>query len=239
MLPNPADVLALMPLLRAMEAEAAVEALATIVAENSRAAWPWIARHRDADACVQADDALDAAMHEASPVRKLAEAQDALSTACWRYRISTGRDGLALARDTIERSYGNSTATWALRPLAVAAEAWAEVDGILASGPPEPLPPEPEPTPEQRRVGAQLFAEWYLSNPRLRQLRDSLDALMGARGADGRDYSPAALETVRSALVEARDSGVDLEALQMMLNMWTAATGGPEFTLIAEKEFQP
>ncbi len=72
MLPNPTDVPALavhalMPLLRAMEAEAAVEALATVVAEISRAA---------------------------CPSRKLAEAQDALSTACWRYRISTGRDGL-------------------------------------------------------------------------------------------------------------------------------------------------
>jgi hypothetical protein len=232
------DVQALMPLLCAMEAEAAVEALATVVAENSRAAWPWIARHRDA-AGLRGDDLLDASLHQSSPVRKLAEAQDALSTACWRYRISTGRDGLALARETIERIYGTNVATWALRPLVIAAEAWAEVDDIIASGPPEPLPPEPEPTVEQRRAGARVFAEWYLSDPRFRPLKDSLEALMVSRGAGARDYGPTALEAVRSALVAARDDGVEVEALQIVLTMWTAATGGPEFTLTAEKEPTP
>ena len=53
------------------------------------------------------------AQEPSSPTWKLAEAQVMLTKACWRDRVATGRDGLALTRETIERGYNAAAAEFA------------------------------------------------------------------------------------------------------------------------------
>ena len=128
------DVRAMLPLIRAQSAEVAVEHLAAIAGANALA--------------VLQSRGMRDPTDPASPVWRLAEAQAHLVTACWRYRVSTGRDeGLALARTQLTQAYGPELADYALRPLTVAATDHPELDAILAGDTPEPLPPEPEATP--------------------------------------------------------------------------------------------
>jgi hypothetical protein len=121
--------------LRAEAAEIAVEFLAVAVAKNTIATSRWLALSwgvddlRDAGCLARA-----AALDPSSPPWKLAMAREALHTACWRFKLATGRDGVALARQHIVRSYGAAVADAALKPLVDSAAASAWLDDLMTVG---------------------------------------------------------------------------------------------------------
>jgi len=234
------DVRVMLPMLRAEAAEVAVEFLAMAAAENAIAVTRWVVLNWGADAGLRgaAHPSHAAALERSSPAWKLADARDALDTACWRYRLSTGYDGLALARQHIVHRYGTVVADYTLKPLVDAATAGAWLDDLLMQDGPEPLPPEPEPTPTQRRASAAAMAEWSLSLPEMDDLGRRLGALLAACAADS-GAQPSlvtvdALAAVRVAIGAALCRGFDVAGMQAVLDTWTAATGGPQIT-VADK----
>jgi hypothetical protein len=237
--PAPLDARAVLPMLRAEAAEVAVEFLAHAAGANAVATARWLALNWGAEADLRdhRHPARAAAQEPSSPAWKLAEAQVMLDTACRRYRIATGRDGLALARKTIDRLYGTPVADYALKPLIEAAARSSEIDAIIAGDTPEPelLPRAPEPTPAQRKAGIEAMADWWLSHPEMGDLSRRLDALLAACEAEGRNQhaqaTAGALEAVKGSIRAALERGAELESMQFTLNLWAKATGGPQINL--------
>src|SRR4051812_36900203 len=90
--PAPLDTRRLLPLLRAQEAEVAVSVLARVVAINADTAARWLATNWGlyADLSDPQHPARAAMLEPSAPTWKLAEAQDALASACRRYRDAAG-----------------------------------------------------------------------------------------------------------------------------------------------------
>jgi hypothetical protein len=250
--PRPAslDTRPLLPMLRAQAAEGAVEALAHAVALNTDAAAGWVAANwgSDADTRDPSHPVHVYAAEPGSPFVRLAEAQEALATACHRYRSKTGHDGVALARRVIEGRYGARLAAAALAPLdaakAIADEvaavfkaetppppAGAELDGAiddLLSCTPEP--PASEPTPEQSQAYRSTIAEWLLTDPVFDGITERLGALLSAcraAEADGCPNVSAAVESLEVSIGDALRAGVDPDVMQALLDYWSLTTGGP------------
>ena len=104
----PPDILPMIPMLRAEVAEIGVELLARQVTTLAR------------DALLRpAESPRDgsAALPVPSFAWTLADAQTALWDACGRYCAVTGRDGLMLAHETIQRDHGQVVASLVLAPL--------------------------------------------------------------------------------------------------------------------------
>jgi hypothetical protein len=233
--PAPMDVRAMLPVLRAEAAEIAVKFLAVAAAQNAIAVTQWLVMNWGAGADVRdpCHPARAAAMDETSPAYRLVEAQDALATACRRYRMITGRDGVALARERIEGGYGAVVTDYALQP--VVDSAWLDDLTVEAGHNLDPLPPAPEPTPAQRRTSAAACAEWMLSEPEMGDLADRLRALLAAcRGGDGDPREPgtaAAIQGVITAICDAVRRGCPQELLQIALDTWGDAAGGLRVTV--------
>jgi hypothetical protein len=227
--PAPLDIHALLPLLRVQAAEAALEHLAIAVGANAVALRLWMRDNALTPNGAYAD------LGPSSPAWQLAAAQEALATACWRYRISTGYDGLALARRVVEQNHGAELAAYALRPLTIAAADCPELDDLIAGDTPEALLPEPEPTVAQRRAAAVAMAEWMLSEPAMGDLGAGLEALLAACEADGGDpqgeATRGAVAAVGEAVGAALRRGCEAACVQSALNWWTAAAGGPTITV--------
>lgn len=264
--PAPLDTRALLPLVRAQEAEGAVRSLAHVVANNAVAAARWIALNWGSGPDLSHPDhpARAAALSEGSPMWKLAEAQDALESASRRYRTATGRCALPVARQIIAR-YGEHVADYALKPIEnstfVVAEfaAVSERQPFDSEGPPSPVltaaeldaaidellqgsrePPVPEPTSEQRQAGHLAIADWMLTDPDLVGLTEQLGALLSAcEIAQDNPDTPqvrAALRAVESAVAEALIRGYDAECMEAVLDCWAAATNGPRITLTINRQ---
>jgi hypothetical protein len=241
--PSPLDTRAIMPLVRAQEAEIAVEMLASAVGANAAATARWLALNWGEWVEIRdpAHPAHAAALDPGSPAWKLAEARDALATACWRLRISTGRDdGISLARRVIEDAYGADVADSALKPLVDAAAECPELDALIAGDMPEPLAPEPAPTPSERRAAIEAIARCMLSEAAMGDLDARLAALLAAMEADAGDRrgqrTADAIKAVRGAVEAALRQGVDMETMQAALDRWAEATGGPEIVLNANPD---
>ncbi|MGH7121957.1 MAG: hypothetical protein ACREFP_23685 [Acetobacteraceae bacterium] len=247
--PSALDTRAIMPMVRALEAEVAVEILASAVGANAVAVARWLALNwgDGADIRDPAHPAHVAALEPASPTWKLAEARDALATACWRLRISTGRvDGLVSARHAIECAYGADVAECALKPLVDAAAECPELNALIAGDTPEPLPSEPPATSSERQAGAQAIAAWLFSVPDMSELKTALARLQEAAQADaGSAKSNRAIEAtgaardalgaVRESISEALARGIEPEEIQAMLDWWTEATGAPQIRINVER----
>lgn len=240
------DTRALLPMLRAEAAEMGVTHLAHIAAVNALATVRWLAETwcEDAGPHDRRHPALAAAQDPASPAWRLADTQVALSGACDCYRATTGADGLALARQVIERDYGSVVADYALKPLLAVAAANVElaalgfdINALIDAAELTAPPPPPVPTPAQLQAGAGALANWALSDPRICGLADRLRALQEAQQADageahGRMTAPA-LAAVCAALQAAADQDVEPERMQGTLDLWARATGGPRIVVSA------
>jgi hypothetical protein len=256
--PAPFDVRAVLPLVCAQAAEAAVEALAHVVGGNALAVARWLNLNWGTNPDIRdpAHPAHVAALDESSPSWRLAEAQDALASACRRYQAATGQNGLATAHRIIETGYGAGVAAFALKPLDTAAAVSAKVAGWTRAENRELLPPlssaemrvaidellrlddpEPplEPTPEQWTAGRSAIAEWMLSDPDLDGLSGRLGALLGACKVAGGNPShsdvTAALEAAGVAIGDALARGYEPKCMQAVLACWSTATGGPKITI--------
>jgi hypothetical protein len=119
--PPAIDLRKLTPLLRCQAAEAALVSLAHVVAGNALTCSRWLDLNwPSSDFADPAHPARVAALDDSSPGMALARAQDALADACRRYRAVTGKDGIRLAYEIVER-YGSAVADAALGPLIKAA----------------------------------------------------------------------------------------------------------------------
>ena len=242
--PAPIDVAAMLPMLRTEAAEASLEFLAVATGANVVVLMRWLSINwgPDADLCDPGHPARAEALDPSSPPWKLAMARDALSTACWRYRMSTGGDGLALARQHLVRLYGASVADYALNPLVTAAAEDAWLDDLLMENKPKSLPRGPEPSPAERTAAKQSVAAWALSDPDMGDLQRHLEALRAAyeveeAGDPHGQATVAALAAVhasiQSALWRAEDTErmYTAELVQVTLDAWSAATGGPHISI--------
>jgi len=233
--PSPIDVRAMLSMLRAEMSEIGVEYLAHVVAINAVAALHWLTVNWGVGANLRDPfHPARAAMLDdpASPMAKLGQARAALDNACWRYRMNTDRDGLALAQELIERGCGVEVARYALRPLLDRTPAAALIDDLLRVD--EPQPPA-EPTPAERRATAMAAANWALSYPDMGDLAERLAALLVACEAAGDDTTgqavTAAVEAVRGATEAALHRGCEVEVVQFALREWSRATGGPQINV--------
>jgi hypothetical protein len=177
-----------------------------------------------------------AALRDGSPVARLTEAQCALDTACFRFRMSTGRDGLALAREIIASGYGQGVAERALAPLVQRAMDWGCLDDVLSADGPAPLPPTPEPTPAQRQAAAAAYLDHRLSYPDMGDLQACLAALAAAWQAHESGEAAAvrsavdATGTCVGTILERAGEGERanmVELIQAVLNAWKTASGVP------------
>jgi len=230
--PAPIDTRKLLPLLRVQAAEAALASLAHVVAGNQIAycRWPDL-NWPGSDFADPAHPARVASLEESSPCMALVRAQEALDDACRRYRSATGDDGLRAAYEIIERGYGRVVADTALRPLTKASSLWKMLD---ETAPAELESPAPDPTPEQWRTGRLAIAEWMLSDLDLAGLAERLGALQcacDAGNAQGDPGAAAALQAVGAVISDILARGVELELVQMTLDAWAAASGGPQIRL--------
>jgi len=241
--PAPMDVCAILPMLRAEDAEITVEFLARAVAGNALTALRWLVSNWGAGAGAHLRDPYHpvcvAILDSASPWTKFCEAQGALHMACWRYRMSTGQDGLALAREVISFERGATVADFALRSLAEIAVEDAWLDDLLMESGPEPLPSMPPPTLAERHAAARASKDWLLSWPDMNDLAARLEALLAACKADGAadpraPVVQAALAGVRAEVGKILRGSTDpglVELVQATLSAWANATGGPRITV--------
>jgi hypothetical protein len=229
--PAPLDTYAMLPMLQAQAAEASLEFLAVATGANALALWRWLEIND-----LSRDQALATIDDPASPLLRLALAQDALATACWRYRITTGHDGLALARHVIARSHGVQLADYALRPLVRATADCPELDTLLAGSAPEQLPPEPAPTVAERRTGLRALAAWLLSDPALDGLQERLEAWRLACEPEGAEPGDQAVQHALAAVGEAIGlafrRGVEPGFVRITLNTWSEAFDAPRIDLM-------
>lgn len=175
--------------------------LARALGNNVGAARRWINSNwgPNADLGDPAHPVYAASLPRASPPHKLAEAQDAVASACRRYQAATGRDGFKLARQVIEDSYGAEIASIAMKPIEAAAavsariaRAW-EVGGEASTNADLEIAidelisdaPLPDASVEQRQAGRSAIAEWMLSEPELDGVTERLGALLSVCNAGG------------------------------------------------------
>ena len=231
-----------------------VEALAHAAAVNTVAAARWLDANGGAT-LTRAHPAYADVLDPSSPVGSLVEAQDALTSACRRYRLATGQNGVAMARRVIEASYNPAVAAAALRPLEAPAdfldalfrsnagmpaqaaelphltpeELTAAIDDLL-SDEPEPVPPD-HPTPEEWQAGRSAVADWMLGDPELDGLAERLGALLSTFKAAAEPNTDHAFAVAVAALLravgDALARGFECGAMQAVLDCWSAATGGP------------
>lgn len=236
--PAPIDTMALLPVLRTMAAEAMVEHLAMDAGVNATCAQRWLQDNWGAGADLRDHNHpwRTAALDPDSPPAKYGEAIAALAGACWRYRMTTGDDGVVLARGIIARDRGEALADHVMTTLGQSATVWDEIDDLLFECGPPSLPAAPEPTPAQHQAAAAARLDYALSLPEMDGLRECLDALRAAWRAQGSGEAPA----VTAALNDLRerigsivntpgepDRAATLELVQTALNVWQVASGVP------------
>lgn len=236
--PAPIDTRALLPVLRTMAAEAIVEHLAVNAGINAACMQEWIADNWGTGADLRNHNHpwRAAALDPHSPPAKFGEAIAALAGACRRYRMTTGRDGVMLAREVAARRHGTSLADNIIETMRQAATVWDEVDDLLFGDGPVELPAAPEPTPAQRQAAAAAGLDHALSYPDMHDLRARLDALAAAWRAHDNGDAPAvraALDDLKacidSIVAAAGDAerAATVEMTRVALGIWQAASGVP------------
>jgi hypothetical protein len=98
-----------------------------------------------------------------------------------------------------------------------------------------PEPPAPDPTSKEWRAGRLEISQWMLSDPDLGGLKERLEALRCACAVVPNDHRDllvsAALEAVHAVISDIVAHGAELELVQLALDAWAAASGGPHIRL--------
>lgn len=228
--PAPISAPLVAPLLRETASAAAVSAIAVIAAENALAAVHWVAKTwgPDADFRDPGHSSHASVVEPGSPTRRFADALDLLVSECRRYTADLGLDGVAHARDVIERHYNAHTADLVLDTLEKSRERIYALGISEAATMPRP---KRLPTPAERRAGQLEVLRRLFAEPPFAVLEAPLEALLRAfRSPGAAPDDPAVLATlpaIKDAIHQAFDQGADEGLVQNVLSMWTQATGGP------------